>query len=153
MQLTLHATRRTSHGASCLVLAMSAWSLKTRRVPSRHCRDARVYGHATTGMHDICTPPPSPALLHVRVIGMDLGSSSLLCKGCRTSSTWWWRLCRRAWRTLHPRDESSSAGQPRCSASTSLSTVIRSTINNNHNNHIITIVIQNNNDDHKLKSS
>ena len=34
------------------------WSVKTRRVPSRHCRDARVYGHATTAMDDIeCTPP------------------------------------------------------------------------------------------------
>ena len=42
MQLTLHETRRTPHGASRLVLAMSAWSLKTRRAPSRHCKDARV---------------------------------------------------------------------------------------------------------------
>ena len=52
---------------------MSAWSVKTRhapsrhcRAPSRHCRDARVYGHATTAMNEIeyippieCTPPPS----------------------------------------------------------------------------------------------
>ena len=44
MQLTLHATRRTSHGASRLVVAMSAWSVKIRRAPSRHCSDARVYG-------------------------------------------------------------------------------------------------------------
>ena len=29
MQLTLHATRRTTHGASRLVQAMSAWSVKT----------------------------------------------------------------------------------------------------------------------------
>ena len=59
MQLTLHATRRTPHGASCLVLAMSARSVKTRRAPSRHCRDARVYGHTTTAMHDNdYTPPP-----------------------------------------------------------------------------------------------
>ena len=28
--------------------------------PSRHCRDARVYGHTTTDMHDIeYTPPPA----------------------------------------------------------------------------------------------
>ena len=28
-------------------------------VPSRHCRDARVYGHTTTAMHDNeCTLPP-----------------------------------------------------------------------------------------------
>ena len=32
--------------------AMSAWSGKTRRAPSRHCRGARVYGHTTTVMHD-----------------------------------------------------------------------------------------------------
>ena len=51
-RLTLHATRRTCHGASRLVLAMSAWSVKARRAPSRHCRDARVYGHTTTAMHD-----------------------------------------------------------------------------------------------------
>ena len=52
MQLTLHATRRTPHGASRLVLAMSAWSVKTRRAPSRNCRDASVYGRTTTAMHD-----------------------------------------------------------------------------------------------------
>ena len=56
MQLTLHATRRTPHGASRLVLAMSAWSVKTRRAQSRHCRDARVYDHMTTAMHDMSTP-------------------------------------------------------------------------------------------------
>ena len=43
MQLTLNALHRTSHDASRLVLAM-AWSVKTRRSPSRRCRDARVYG-------------------------------------------------------------------------------------------------------------
>ena len=53
MQLSLHATHRKPHGASSLVLAMSAWSVKSRRAPSQHCRDARVYGHATTAMHDI----------------------------------------------------------------------------------------------------
>ena len=40
-----HATCRTPHGASRLVLAMSAWSVKTRRAPFRHCRDARVLMH------------------------------------------------------------------------------------------------------------
>ena len=50
--LTLHAPRQTPQGASCLVLARSTWSVKTRRAPSRRCRDARVYGHTTTGMHD-----------------------------------------------------------------------------------------------------
>ena len=41
-QLTLYATRRTSHGASGLVRAMSAWLVKTRHAPSRHCRNAMV---------------------------------------------------------------------------------------------------------------
>ena len=31
---------------------MSAWSVKTRYAPSQHCRDARVYGHTATAMHD-----------------------------------------------------------------------------------------------------
>ena len=59
MKLPLHATRPTPHGASRLVKAMSTWSVKTRRAPSRHCRDARVYGHTTTAMHDNEYPPPS----------------------------------------------------------------------------------------------
>ena len=57
MQLTLRATRRTRHGASRLVYTMSAWSVKTGRAPSRHCRDARVYGHTTSTMHDIGSVP------------------------------------------------------------------------------------------------
>ena len=61
MQLTLHATRRTPHGASRLVQAMPAWSLKTRHAPSRHCRNARVYGHTTTAMHKLSTPSPLPS--------------------------------------------------------------------------------------------
>ena len=52
MQLTLDATHRTPHGASRLVLAISAWSVKIRRAPSRHCRDARVDGRTTTATHD-----------------------------------------------------------------------------------------------------
>ena len=56
MQLTLLATRRTPHGASRLVQAMPAWSVKARRAPSRHW-DARVYGHTTTAMHDNEYPP------------------------------------------------------------------------------------------------
>ena len=39
-------------GVSRLVQAMSAWSVKTRRAPSRHCRGARVHGHMTAAMHD-----------------------------------------------------------------------------------------------------
>ena len=53
MQLTLHATRPPPPGASRFgARAMSAWSVKTRRAPSRHCRNASVYGRTTTGMHD-----------------------------------------------------------------------------------------------------
>ena len=63
MQLTLHATRRIPHGASRLVIAMSAWSVETRRAPSRHCRVARVYDHTTTAMHDDEYTPPSRFLL------------------------------------------------------------------------------------------
>ena len=41
--------------------AMSAWSVKTRRAPSRHCWDERVYGgHTTTAMHGMGTPSPPP---------------------------------------------------------------------------------------------
>ena len=39
------------------VLAMTAWLLKTRLAPSRHCMDARVYGHTTTVMHEMNTTP------------------------------------------------------------------------------------------------
>ena len=60
MQLTLHAPRRTPHTASRLVLAMSASSVKTRRAPSQHCRDAWVHGHTTTAMHDNEYPPHLP---------------------------------------------------------------------------------------------
>ena len=28
--------------------------------PSRHSRDATVYGHTTTAMHKLSTPPPPP---------------------------------------------------------------------------------------------
>ena len=38
----------------------SAWLVKTRRAPSRHSSDARIYGHTTTAMHKLSTPPPTP---------------------------------------------------------------------------------------------
>ena len=71
MQFTLHATRRTPHGASRLVLAMSAWSVKTRRALSRHCRDARVYSHTTTAMHgnEYNPSPSAPAHDPDEVVG------------------------------------------------------------------------------------
>ena len=43
-----------------LVHATSAWSVKTRRAPSQHRTDARVYGRTTTAMHDIEYTPPIP---------------------------------------------------------------------------------------------
>ena len=46
---------------------LRAWSKHfrpgRRRAPSWHCRDARVYGHTTTAMHNMSAPPPSPLLL------------------------------------------------------------------------------------------
>ena len=45
MQLTLRATRPTPHGDSRLVQAVSAWSVITRRAPSQHRTDSRVYDH------------------------------------------------------------------------------------------------------------
>ena len=61
MQLTLHTTRRIRRGASRLLPVMSAWSVKTRRAPSRHCRDARVHVHATTALHDDDFTPHAPS--------------------------------------------------------------------------------------------
>ena len=62
---------------SRLVPAMSAWSVKTRRAPSRRCREARVngriygYGHA---WHEYTptppSPPPSPSLLYIGWVGL-----------------------------------------------------------------------------------
>ena len=57
VHFTLNATCPTPQGASSLMQALSAWSAKARRVPSRHCRDARVYGLTTTAMHDNEYPP------------------------------------------------------------------------------------------------
>ena len=58
MQFVLHAIRRTPHGASHLVQATSALLVKSRRSPSRHSRDARVYGHTTAAMHELSSPLP-----------------------------------------------------------------------------------------------
>ena len=49
---------RTPPGASPLAQSTFAWSVIARRVPSRHCRDARVYDHTTTAMHHMSTTPP-----------------------------------------------------------------------------------------------
>ena len=75
MQLTLHATRRTPHGASRLVQAMSAWLVKIRRAPSGivGMRGFNSYGHTTTVMHEMSThlspshPNPCTDLLRTAV--------------------------------------------------------------------------------------
>ena len=82
MQLTLHATRLAPHGASRLVNAVSAWSVKTRRAPSRHYRAARVYGHTPTAMHDTqYTPPPSPPHLLLFFHSLSALACHLRCTG------------------------------------------------------------------------
>ena len=50
----------TAHGASRLVRAVSAWSVKTRRASSGACRDVRADGYASTAMHDVSIPAPAP---------------------------------------------------------------------------------------------
>ena len=65
MQFNLHATRRTPHGAFRLVQAISVWLMKPRRALSRHSRDARVYGHATTAMDEYRVHPLPPLVLFV----------------------------------------------------------------------------------------
>ena len=61
MQLALHATRRTPHGASRSVPAISAWSVTTRHAAFRYSRDARAHGHTTTTMHEYRVHLPPPA--------------------------------------------------------------------------------------------
>ena len=59
--VTLHATRRIPHGDSCLVQAMSVWSVKTRHAPSGHRKGDRVYRLTTALIHYTNIPPPPPA--------------------------------------------------------------------------------------------
>ena len=70
---------------------MPSRSVKARRAPSRHCRDARVYGHTTTAMHEIeyispieyTLPPslpstPSPSGFHFQqLVHKDIMTSSV----------------------------------------------------------------------------
>ena len=87
MQLTLRAARPTLHGASPLVQEMSAWSVKTRRGSSRHCRDARVNGHTTTAMHDMSTlPSPHSERSALPSICKKVASQTVLSKGCSSPS-------------------------------------------------------------------
>ena len=62
LQLILHATRPAPNGVSRLVQAMSGWSMKTWRAPSRLCRDARLYLSYDHGLAWIeYTPQPAPS--------------------------------------------------------------------------------------------
>ena len=89
MQSILLATRRTPRGASRLVHAMSAWLVKTRRAPSRHSRDARVYGHTTTAMHKLSTPPlrPSTSEIGTWLLFLELCSPRRIWKVVAPSKT------------------------------------------------------------------
>ena len=69
MQPTLYATPGTPQGASRLVLAMSAQSMKTRRAPTRRCRNARVCGYTTTTMHDNEHTPPYCGAKTIAIVG------------------------------------------------------------------------------------
>ena len=74
MQLTLHVTRRTPHGTSRLVQALSARSVKSRRVPSGLCRVAMVYGHMTMALHGMSTHTPPPPLCTIVYVYVGLVS-------------------------------------------------------------------------------
>ena len=54
MQPPVHATRQTPLGASRFSQAMSAWSVQTRRAPSRYYNDTRVNGHRTPAKQLSC---------------------------------------------------------------------------------------------------
>ena len=100
VHFTLHATHRTPHGASLLVQAMSAWSVKTRRAPSRHSRDARVNGHTTTTMHKLRSPQQKVCYLW----GMQLHCFPFFC------FFYCWLTCHIAFRRL----TSSGSGKRPC---------------------------------------
>ena len=54
----LHATRNTSLRFDVGARDVCLVTVKTRHAPSRHCGDARVYGHTTTAMREVSTRPP-----------------------------------------------------------------------------------------------
>ena len=67
-KIILYALRTASRTRSIFFLfpPPPAWSVKTRRAPTRHCRDARVYGHTlrpcmrSSTYILSSTPPPPP---------------------------------------------------------------------------------------------
>ena len=73
MQLTVHATRRTHGGASRLVQQskyVCLVAVKTRRVPSRHCRDTRGLPHTTTVCITFHTPLGRFSMLDISTVGI-----------------------------------------------------------------------------------
>ena len=64
MRLTLQTTRRTRHGAWCLVHAISAWSVNSQvlRPDVVGMRGSIPYGLRTTAMHEMSTHRPSFSL-------------------------------------------------------------------------------------------
>ena len=61
---TSYDTRsRPDPGRTLCETLQEIWSVKTRRAPSRHCRNARVYRHMTSTMLDNEYPPPLPVRL------------------------------------------------------------------------------------------
>ena len=61
MKVTHHASHRTPTVLRAWYTRCLPGRCKSRRAPSRHCRDVRVYGHMITAMHKLSTPPPPPA--------------------------------------------------------------------------------------------
>ena len=75
------------HGASLLVQAMSAWSVKTRCAPSRLCGDARVYGHTNTVMHDVEYSAPLGAMSAASDCTRRVGTMFIFILAAKTSIT------------------------------------------------------------------
>ena len=69
MQPIAHMIRRTPHGTSRSVQPGPGWSMKTRRVPSRHCRDSKVNANTITAKHTTSTSP----------LGRARATSPLMC--------------------------------------------------------------------------
>ena len=69
--ILMHAARCGSQLGMTAVISACRTNLNPSKVRisyTRHCRDARVYGHAPTAMHEMeyissieCPPPPSAA--------------------------------------------------------------------------------------------
>ena len=63
---TRAARSRRPHSKTKIgIVPPPAWTVKRRHAPARHCRDARVYGHATIDMHEVeRISPPIECTLH-----------------------------------------------------------------------------------------